>query len=321
MTRTIDHGPARGTDTFAWDAPCTVDASPTDGHPMRHPLDGRVHLSELRMHARSPAHVRLACTEARELTDPMVIGGVADSIVFGQRGYTVYPGKARVGKEWELFKAEHPGQYLPNATLAHKAEGAARAVLADPVASSFLDGCEFQRVVQWDAHGLPCASGIAGERGGIDAYHAACPHTVWLDSMPGRCANCGVWEGDTDGIKRRRQGYTLDLKVTSDVEPRALQRQAWRMHWIAQGAWLLGACEALQMPATVHGLVAVEAAPPHCVTVMWLTEASLEVGRRQVAGWCERHRQCEAAGQWPGYVQSAVELEPEAWMVGEAEDE
>jgi hypothetical protein len=310
MTRTVDHGPARGTDTFAWDSTPDIvspydgtDPSPpglftgSGGRPMRHPADGRCHFSEIRQHARSPAHVRLACTEARELTDAMVIGGVADSIVFGQRGYAVYPGKARVGKEWELFRAEHPGQYLPNATLAHKAEGAARAVLADPVARDLLEGCMFQKIVQWEAHGLPCASGIAGERGGIDAWNAA------------------------PTLRSGRRPYTADLKITSDVEPRALQRQAWRMSWIAQGAWLLGACEALRMPAEDHYIIAAEASPPHCVTVMRLSAESLEVGRRQVAGWCERHRQCEAARQWPGYVMSAVELEPEAWMVGDEGDE
>ena len=294
MTRTIDHGPERGTDTFAWDAPCTVDASPTDGHPMRHPADGRCHFSELKQHARSPAHVRLACTEARDLTDAMVVGGVADCIVFGQRGYAVYGGKARVGKEWELHQKAHPGQYHPTVSLAQRAEGAALAVLADPVARDLLDGAEYQRIVQWDAHGLPCASGIAGERGGIDCYHAT---------------------------HKTRRPYTADLKITSDVEPRALQRQAWRMHWIAQGAWLLGACEALRMPAEDHYLIAAEASPPHCVTVMRLSAESLGVGRRQVAGWCERHRQCEAAGVWPGYTQSAVDLEPEVWMVGEEEAE
>jgi hypothetical protein len=263
---------------------------------MRHPADGRVHFSELKQHARSPAHVRLACTTAKELSRAMIVGGTADSIVFGQRGYAVYPGKVRVGKEWELHKAAHPGMYWPNVSEATDAEGAARAVLADPVARDLLDGCTFQKIVQWEAHGLPCASGIAGERGGIDAWNAA-------------------------PTQSGRRPYTADLKITSDVEPRALQRQAWRMFWIAQGAWLLEACEALGMPAEDHYIIAAEASPPHCVTVMRLSAESLDVGRRQVAGWAERHRQCEAAGQWPGFVQSAVELEPEAWMVDQDGDE
>jgi hypothetical protein len=311
MTRTIDHGPARGTDTFAWDAPSPVDASPTDGHPMRHPADGRCHFSELKQHARSPAHVRLACTEARETTRAMRVGHIADGLVFQTGKFEVYDGK-RVGAAYKLALdiCKETGKELVTQSEYDDAAGAAAAVLADPVATALLAGCEFQRVAQWEAHGLPCAAGIAGERGGFDAVRTG-PVDARMSCQGGRY-------GD---VTRRMGGYIADLKVTADVEPRALQRQAWRMFWVAQGAWYLDGARAMGLDVADFYLIAVESAPPHCVTVMRLSAESLEVGRRQVAGWAERHRQCEAAGVWPGFTQSAVELEPEAWMVGQDGDE
>ena len=317
MTRVIDHGPDKGTDTFHWDPTGPVESSydGTDpspagaftgahGRPMRHPSDGRLHFSELKAHAKSPAHVRLACTHAKDMTEAMMIGGCADSIVFGQKGCAVYPGKVRNGKEWELFKAEHPSQYLPSVSEYKRAEGAALAVRADPVAQSALAGCEFQMVAQWERDGLPCAAGIAGERGGFDAIREAirdAPPTGW-----------GI---DPAAIDRVRRGYIADLKITSSVEPRELQRHAWKMYWVAQAAWYLDGARAMGLDVTDFYLIAAEAQPPHCVTVMRMSEAALEAGRKQIAGWIERHRQCEAAGVWPGFTQSVVELEPEAWMV------
>jgi hypothetical protein len=246
---------------------------------MRHPADGRVHFSELKQHAKSPAHVKMACETAREMTRAMIVGGVADSIVFGQRGYTLYTGKTRRGAEWEDFKAEHPGQYLPIQSELDDAQGAAAAVLSDPVAAGLLSGCDYQTTPQWLAYGLPCAAGIKGERGGLDAI------------------------GDR---------YILDLKVTSSTDPEELARHAFRMHWHAQGVFYLS-CTATPGPWNFY-LLAVEAQPPHCVTILRLSDASRRHGERLLTLWTERHKQCEAAGQWPGYVQSIGELEPPDWM-------
>jgi hypothetical protein len=334
MTRTIDHGPDKGADTFAWDeSPAsrieTVQAllDPIDpetgehigplisrdeamsilkasGHPMRHPADGRVHVSELALHAKSPAHVRLACTRARETTRAMRVGHIADGIVFGTGKFEVYEGDRRGAKWQTALTCCQPGRELVTSSEYEDAEGAALAVRADPVAQSLLAGCEFQRVAQWEMHGLPFASGIAGERGGFDAVRTA------IRDSPKE-----GWGIDPDVIERVRRGYLCDLKVTSDVEPRALQRHSWRMLWPAKAAAYLEGARGIGLDVQDFYLICAEAQPPHCVTVLRLSEAALEMGRKQVAMWCERHRQCEAAGEWPGFVQSVTELEPEVWMV------
>lgn len=253
----------------------------------RHPLDGRVHFSELKEHNKSPAHVVEACRVARTMTRPMMVGGVADSIVFGQRGYKVYPGKVRNGQEWESFREKWPGHYLPIASEAADAEGAAHSVQSSTVARSLLDGCEFQIAPRWDCWGLPCAAGIPGERGGFDAINFT-------------------------------KMYIVDLKITSTTKPEELDRHAFRSFWHAQGVWY---CEAAcEMYGRAEGqgwdffLLAVESKPPHCVVARKMSPASYVAGQKLLTIWTEQQRQCEASGHWPGYTESIGLLEPPAYL-------
>lgn len=287
--------------------------------PMRHPSDGRLHFSELKQHAKSPAHVKLACERARDVTRAMTVGSVADALVFGHRKVAVYPGKVRAGKEWALFQSEYAGHVICNLNEYEDAKGAADAVIRDPVAQGVLAGCDVQVVAQWERDGIECAAGIAGERGGFDAIRG--PRTKRIQSAH----ECPI-----------APGYIADLKVTSSTDPRDLQRHAWRQFWPAQGAWYLDGAQRAGYDVQDFYIVAVEASPPHCVTIMriagdavrtdcgdgYLHEVppeALALAKKQIAMWLERHRACEASGVWPGYVQSVVELELESWMGGEEE--
>ncbi len=250
---------------------------------MRHPADARIHFSELKQHAKSPAHVKLATEGARSISDVMRIGGVADSIVFQHgKGHVLYPGR-RAGKEWESFQAEHPDTYIVIQSELDRAEGAAHAVLTSPAAMRVLGGCDFQQVMQWDAFGLPCAAGVKGQRGGFDALH-------------------------------RAKGELNDLKVTSCTEPEALSRHALNQLWHAQMAWYRWGARSLGQTINVCRLVCVESSPPHNVTVLRLPESWLVIGEKLITAWCDRHRACECAGAWPGYVQEEIEAIDPAWM-------
>jgi len=254
-----------------------------DLHKMRHPADGRVHLSELRGHAHCPAMVAYNVQHARDVTRPMLVGGIADCLVFATgKGHALFPGARRSGKEWDQFKADNPGKYLCIQSELDDATGAARAVLANPVARKLLDGAEYQKALQWEAYGLPCASGIEGERGGFDIIGAK----HWRTGRP----------------------YIADLKVTADVEPRAFSRHARKMHWPVQGRWFLGAAHAKGLPAEDFYLIGVRATPPHLVTVLRVPERELEIGGRLLTLWTERHLACEAAGVWPEYVMDETDM-------------
>ena len=268
---------------------------------MKHPSDNRVHWSEIRQMARSPAHYAHACEHAKDPSRAMTVGSVGDAIVFGTpERIAIYPGPTRRGKEWDAFKALNPGKTIAIQSEVDDATGAAEAILRDPIAGAILAECETQIVIQWEQMGMPCASGIVGERGGIDALHRA-SRTIW------------------------------DVKcVGVDVDPDGLAKHAWRQHWHAQLAWLVDGWNARDGRAldepTVHaaGLVCVEANPPHCVTVMRCTPEALDHGRRSIRLWLERLAACEAEAErnpgyvWPGYVQTIAEMGVPAWLEEES---
>lgn len=249
---------------------------------MLHPRDGRLHFSELKQFRRSPAHYKLSVTQPREVTRAMTVGAVADAMVFGNRGWAMYAGKVRNGKEWIEFASAHEGETICLHSEMIEARGAADAVLANPIALSLLSGCEYQRVMQWDAHGLPCGAGIPGERGGFDAWH-------------------------------EKRSYIIDLKTTASTEPTEFATHAYRMQWHAQAAWYLDGARALALDVRDFYLIGVESSPPHCVTVMKVSDEAIEAGRKSIRLWVEQYKRCAEAGQWPGYTQSIVGMSLPAW--------
>jgi hypothetical protein len=263
----------------------------------RNPYDGRVHLSELKAMATSPKHYVQACKEARTITRPMRVGSVADCIVFGNRGFAVYAGSGknvvRNGAAWEAWEEEHAGQVTCIPSELADAQGAADAVLADGLAARLLDGCEFQRCLQWESHGLERASGILGVRGGLDAINER-----------GNAMTGG-------------KPYICDLKITQFVEPVEFGKHAWRMGWHVQGADFLEAARVIGFRAELYYLIGVEPSPPHDVVVMQITAPDLLAGERSIAIWSEKLRACESSGFYPGHAQSVVEMQRPAY----AEDE
>jgi PDDEXK-like domain of unknown function (DUF3799) len=267
---------------------------------IRHPKDGRVHWSELKEITRSAAHYKLACEEAKTPTQPIIIGAVTDSIVFGNRGYAIYPDRedektgkmvkaVRNGERWEKFRLENEGKILCIPTEYEVARGAAEAVLANPIARELLEGCEFQKVLQWSMLGLDCAAGIAGERGGLDANN------------PRGCR------------KTKGRPYIVDLKVTSCTEPDEFERHCWRMKWHGQGAYYKNGAHESNIEAEEYILIAVEGSRPHNVTCFRVTERSLEMGDQLVSTCAERLRACDAEDFFPGYVQELVDCDVPEW--------
>jgi hypothetical protein len=247
---------------------------------LRNRQDGRVHFSELKAMALSPAHYRQACTEPKEATQAMLIGSATDRYVFGG-AVVVYEGRRdpRV-KEWQAFQVEHANKLIISKTEHEVARATADCVLADPVAGPLLraPGNEFQRVMAWEAYGgVECAAGIAGEhgRGGFDLIN-------------------------------QRESVIIDLKASGDAEPDSLMRHARRMLWHAQGRWYLDGAQALSLDATRFKLIVAETSGV-AVTVLTLGPKVLERAAQQIQLWVERLKGCDATGEFPGYQQSEVE--------------
>lgn len=102
-------------------------------------------------------------------------------------------------------------------------------------------------------------------------------------------------------------GCVTDLKSTRCSEPNRFTRDALRMNYHAQLAFYGMALEL--SVSDPHVIVAVESSAPYTVTVLSLTEAAVEQGRKLCRLWMERLIVCEASGEWPGYAQSVVDLD------------
>ena len=265
---------------------------------LRNRADGRVHFSDLAMMRYSPAHYGHAVTNPKEQTRGMTVGALADAMVLGGRGWALYEGKTRRGKEWDAFEREHAGDVIGIASEVDEAKEIAVAVLADEAAQSLLTlpGMAYQTCHKWSAFGLECSCGVPGERGGIDAISIA---------------------------KR----VLVDMKVTVSADPGKLMRHAYDRMWHAQLAWYLEAVGRGIAP-DYHGigtrdivpemwstyLICAEATAPHCVTVLRVPELLLRDGRKSLTLWAEKLRACEESGRWPGYTDSIVEMQRPVWI-------
>lgn len=248
---------------------------------LRDPRDGRVHFSLAKRIATSAAHAKHGCLHPKDPTPAMTFGSIVDAMLMPVPGRSVreFAGARRAGKEWDAFVSScKPGDLLAKGDEIIRATACALSVMHDPVVCELrlLSG-EHQRVVQWDMHGLPWATGIAGDRGGFDLLG---------------------------------EDWIADIKTTTTTEPRAWSRQARRMLYPEQLAAYRMAASSIGRRIKNCYIVGVEVKPPFCVTVLRVPEQDLEAGERTLYSWCERIKQCEAADSWPGYVQAPVDLDP-----------
>lgn len=175
----------------------------------------------------------------------------------------------RRGKEWELFRSANEGREIVTESEFASAHPIVSALLRHEHAMHLLRSGTPKKRIYWDWLGRSCSG-----------------------------------EPDVAGK------YLVDLKTTRCAEPGRFTKQALWLSYNAQLAWyrqglILSGAE----PPTQVFIVAVETSPPYPVTVFSLTERAIEQGERLCRVWMERLLSCEATGEWPGYVQSAVDLD------------
>jgi len=75
------------------------------------------------------------------------------------------------------------------------------------------------------------------------------------------------------------------------------------------------------MPLKGMRFVFVEKTRPHCVSVIALDEAFVDIGRSQTADARDVWKECIRTGEWPDYSKPGiVEISPPVWMSQEVED-
>ena len=224
----------------------------------------------LKAAGRSGAHAFSAITGEQD-PDTVAIerGSAFHSVVLETGRVLAYPGKVRRGKEWDAFETENIGSEILTATEYEKVMRMAEAVHKSRDAVDLLTGVR-ETMVEWRIFDQQC-------RGTPDV---------------------------------RNDSRVVELKSCAVAEPMRFTGQALRMGYHAQLAWYLDGVLAsgLGKPKDAF-IVAVESAPPFPVTALRLTERAIEKGRGLYHLWLERFMGCERSGEWPGYVQSIIDLD------------
>jgi len=196
------------------------------------------------------------------------VGSAAHSMLLGGPEVIAYTGGRRYGKAYDAFAFDHPNALILSASEYRRANGMVKAVQRDPLAMRVLDG-EREQTYTWKLQGRLC-------RGTPDV---------------------------------RGKTHIAELKTGETADPRFFPFKVRRFCYHGQLAWYSDGAVLAGLPdPEEHYVVAVEAAPPHVVTVFRIARETIEMGRRLCRLWFERLLQCEAANQWPGYSQSVVEL-------------
>lgn len=106
----------------------------------------------------------------------------------------------------------------------------------------------------------------------------------------------------------------VDLKTTGCAAPHAFGGSAYRYGYHVQSSLYWDGLLALtgEAPA-LPVIIAVEKTPPYCCAVYEVEQAELELGRSQYKFALERIRDCEKAGQWPGYSADLLTLQLPAY--------
>lgn len=181
-------------------------------------------------------------------------------------------------KRWSAFQAEHADKTILSADEYDAAVGAARALLAHPVASSYL-------------------------RGGVRE------HTVtWVDAETGMRCKARIDQADT---------HLVDIKSAREISPRLFATTVARLAYHVQAAFYLDGALANGFELDpVPLLLAVESSPPFDVVPYRLGPEVIEAGRTEYRRLLARLKECRELDQWPGLAPDApVDLRLPAWAL------
>jgi hypothetical protein len=241
----------------------------------REPVDPRTvpcRYSALKQFASSPLHYWHAMQDTFEETLSMRLGSGAHALLFGQP-LVVWTGKTRNGKAWEQFRDDHAsaGHLILSQSELAKAEAMCAALRSNALAMSVLfgPGMVHEERIDW----------------------------TW---------NGRAYRSTPDGASKT---VLADLKCLRSSKPDDVMWQSKKAQYHAQAAMYRRALNERGASIGDCFLVVVENKAPHPVTVMRFTEAALEQGERSLVLWDEQRRACEQAGEYPGYVQSIVDLD------------
>lgn len=229
----------------------------------------------IRAMLKSPAHY-LAVRVGQAEDDPsyaMERGSGLHEMLSGRSQVLAYPGRARIGKEYEAFVAANPGALILTASDHATASAMYDAIQADPVAGPLCRAGNAEETVQWAIPGYP---GLLGR------------------TTPDRL----IIEGRTATI--------VEVKSARTSEPERFTwtgRRDYGYH--TQAAW-----HATGILASNPGLtdvrvliVVVESSRPNVVTTIEVHPSMIRSACGEISSALDRISECRASDRWPGYVE------------------
>lgn len=143
----------------------------------------------------------------------------------------------------------------------------------------------------------------------------------------GRPERSLFWRDDRTGVWRRarpdwlpdpRPGRRVligDYKTCHSADPDALARAVHQFGYHQQADWYLAGCRALGLAGDDAAFVFVcqEKAPPYLVSVVDLDHVAMRIGAERNRRAIDIYAHCEAAGEWPPYVEGVHLLSLPPW--------
>lgn len=116
-------------------------------------------------------------------------------------------------------------------------------------------------------------------------------------------------------IDRRLQGMLFDYKSTANASPDVWSRNRLvEMGYDIQAAWYLRGWKALTGESDTDFVFGVqEIAKPYEFSLVGVSHAMLELGRRKVDMGLALWARCMLTGQWPGYPRQICWPDPQNW--------
>lgn len=246
--------------------------------------------SLLKHMAKSPAHYRYAAKSRTEDTLALKQGRALHTAVlepeFFSIRYAIWDGPRRQGKDWDAFDAQAAadGKEVLKLDEVLQIQVMAEAVRRDPDAARLLSGGVAEQSILWTAE--------TPELGDLKATKRAAKSRIDYDGPLG----------------------LVDLKSSKNASPDDFGRQAWNLGYLGQAAFYIDAKAAVTGEVRPFRFVVVEKTPPFVVQAYEVPPELISVGRDHYRDLLCRLAQCEASGNWHGYVDGVASLTLPSWV-------
>lgn len=218
---------------------------------------------------------------ALEDMDTLRVGRAAHTAIFEPHrfaiDYVTWEGGRRYGKEWDAFRAAHPGQTILTQDQRFTAGEIAMAVRAHPIAAALLDEPGRAEVsITWKhaRTGIACKSRLD-----------------WICSA------------------------LVDMKTCRDPSPQMFSGATARLGYHVQMAFYSAALASidLELPAKI---IAAQNVEPYDVVVYDVPESVIMIGEQLYETALDKLASCRRSDSWPGIAADAeIELRLPSWAV------